>query len=274
MKNVLVIIAFLFIEIVYSNSIINNTIVLEKQYKTESTFSEELSKQDSFHLIFTKNRKTKVYEVFSYLFNGEKIIELPSLTNEKPYEIVSFHQKDGILSLLLSYKNKKKFFLRRVNYNTSTKQKTESEVISHDNFATSIRTKDKSILIYKTDDILKVSSFLGNTIIENKELLLEKNTDLKSFFNNQSITSIKTDEFVANGATNKLRLYFDNNILFFTKDLDVPINKYKPNNTQLLKLDLSDVNPSPKIYNFEYTNDKKLKKSTSFYAEDKRLETI
>jgi hypothetical protein len=277
-RGFILIIVFAFTSLTNANNIIFNEIVIPKNYKTENTFSGDLSDTDSFHLIFTKNKKTKTYKVFSYLFNGNTTTELPSLLNEKSCEVVSFHKKNNILSLLLSYKIKKKFFIRKVDYNLKTKKKIDSEVTSHDDFVTSIRESDKSILIYKTDDVFRVSTYSGNEASFDKELSLEQNEDIKNFLKKQSVTSIKTDEFVANGATNTVRLYYEDNTLFFTRDSDDPLavnvigislNNKKTNVTQLLKLDLNNENLVPEILTFENANGKKFKKATSFFTKDK-----
>ncbi len=279
MKKVIIIFFFCaFTSLANANNGVFNEIRIPKEFKTENTFSGDLSDKDSFHLIFAKNKKTKNYKVFSYLFDGNTSVELPSLINEKSYGVVSFHQKNNILSLLLSYKIKKESFIKTVHYNLITKEKKEFKAVSHNDFMTSIRTKDQSILIYKTDDAFIVSSFVGNNKPHSKELVLDKDSDVKTFFKNESVTSIKTDEFVANGSTNKVRLYFENNTLFFTRDSDehfnfnlggIPLNNKKANITQLLKFNLSKSTLKPVFFSFENANGEKFKKATSFFTKDK-----
>jgi hypothetical protein len=278
-KHIIIIISlFLIVQNFNATEIFNNQIKIPKHYKTENTFSGDLSDTNSFHLIFAKNKNTKNYEVFSYLFDGENIQILESLTNKESYSVVSFHQKNEILSLLLSYKIKKTTFLKRVDYNLTTKVKSEITTIPHDDFLTSIRQKDKSILIYKTDDFLRILTFSGNEASMNKELLFKDNSDVEIFFKNNSVTSIKTDEFVSNGATSTLRLYYENNTLFFTKDSDEPLNinivgislnNKKANTTQLLKLDLKDSLLMPKFLTFKNVGEEKFKKATSFFSNNK-----
>lgn len=279
MRNFIILsITILFTSFVFADNVNFNEIVIPKNFKTENTFSGDLSETESFHLIFTKNKKGNNYKVFSYLFDGEKISKLPSLVNEESFGIVSFHQKNDVLSLLLSYSVKKKSFLKMVHYNTKTKEKVDMKAISHDDFVTSIRTKDKSILIYKTDDIFKVSTYLGNESSVDKELSLKQNEDVGAFFKKQFVTAVKTDEFVANGATNIVRLYNEDNMLFFTRDSDEPLNvnivgislnNKKTNTTQLLKLNLENDNLVPEILTFENANGEKFKKATSFFTKDK-----
>jgi hypothetical protein len=275
-KVIITLILFIFIKTVNANDVFNNSIILPKHYKTENTFSGNLSNKNSFHLIFTKNKKTKNYEVFSYLFDGQNITKLKSLVSEKSYGVVSFHQKDDILSILFSYKKKKKSFIKRIDYNLISKEKNESEIIPHEDFLTSIRQKERSILIYKNKDSFKVLSFLGASTKEVKEISFTGKKDkLKTFFKDKPVSSIKTDEFVANGATSEVRLYFENNTLFFTKDSDIAVpvsiagfqlNNKKTNTTQVLKIDLSKEIISPSFSIFTNSAGKKFKKRTSFYS--------
>ena len=278
-KIITLIITLLIFQNVFSNTIFDNQITLPDHYKTENTFSGNLSENESFHLIFTKNKETKVYEVFSYLFDGEKIEKLEPFINEESYSVVSFHQKNEVLSLLMSYKVKREFFLKRIDYNLNTKVKTESKSFSHDDFFTSIRQDDKSILVYKDKKELNFLIFNGNQNQESKKFIFnDKDDKVKDFLDEASVSSIKTDEFVANGATNILRLYFENNTLFFTRDSDEPfninvvgisLNNKRSNVTQVLKFDLDDEVLSPKIVTFENKAGEKFKKATSYFLNNK-----
>ncbi len=281
-KIITLLIIFLCSQAILATEIINNQITLPKHYKTENTFSGDLSETSSFHLIFTKNKKTKKFEVFSYLFNGEKIDKLPSFINEKSYSVVSFHKKNNILSLLLSYKIKKESFVKRIDFNLSTKSKTEHQPFKNEDFLTSIRQKEKSILIYKDykeKKSFRIFEFIGNSKPVVKELKLKRRKDkVEAFFKDKSVSSVKTDEFVANGSTNDIRVYFENNTLFFTKDTEDPfqinvvgidLNNKRTNVTQVLKFDLNKSNLTPKFVTFKNANEKKFKKATSFLSNNK-----
>lgn len=267
---------------ILATEIINNQITLPKHYKTENTFSGDLSETSSFHLIFTKNKKTKKFEVFSYLFDGEKIEKLPSFINEKSYSVVSFHQKNNMLSLLLSYKIKKESFVKRIDFDLINKSKTEHQPFKNDHFLTSIRQKEKSILIYKDykkKKSFKIVEFIGSLKPTIKELKLKGKKDkIEIFFKDKSVSSVKTDEFVANGSTRDVRVYFENNTLFFTKDTEDPfqinvvgidLNNKRTNVTQVLKFNLNEPNLTPKFVTFKNGSDKKFKKATSFLSDNK-----
>ena len=176
-KAIFILSFFIGIQALNANEVITNRITLAKHYKTESTFSGNLSKENSFHLIFTKNKKTKNFEVFSYLFDGQNILSLAPILSEKSYGVVSFHQKDAVLSLILSYKKKRKTYIKRIDYNLTTKVKSESEAIPHNDFLTSIRQKEQSILIYKDKETFSVLSFTGNQPAVQKDIRFQKKSD-------------------------------------------------------------------------------------------------
>lgn len=277
MKNLLVFFSILLTSFV--NATIIDQISIPDNYRIESTFSGDLSAENSFHLIFSKEKKTKEFKVFTYLFDGFTIHKLPSLLNENAsYNVVSYHQKNDVLTLLLSYKIKKDLFIQKIDYDLVTNNKTEFTAISHNDFLTAIRTKDTSILIYKSDDILTVSSYQGSEASLNKELILKDHEVVADFLKDNAVTSVKTDEFVANGAINKVRLYYEDDNLFFTRDTDEPfnvnligisLNNKRENTTQLLHFSLKDETLTPKFTVFENANEEKFKKATSFFTEDK-----
>lgn len=285
------ILLFLFVlsTVSYANCIDGNQITLPKHYKTENTFSGDLQNHKSFHLIFAKDKKKKTYIVFSYLFDGTNIEELPNLSSDKPYGILSFHQSNEILTLLVTYKIKKKSFLKKIDYNILDKTKKESDALSHDDFLTSLRNKDRSILVYKKDTELKILDFknTNNPEVSSYEFTSKKN-DVSSYFKGKSVTSIRTDEYVSNGAVNDIRLYFNNNKLIFTRDaeyvynMDIPAtkrrtnsatvkiqNNRKTNTTEVLTIDITNKLLSPKIVDYKNSDAIKFKKSTSYILDNK-----
>lgn len=272
----------LFISTISGNTINRSIIRLPKHFKVERTFSGNLSNTKSFHLIFSKNRKTKKYSVHSYLFNGNEVEELSSIIDDKLFSVVSFHQENNVLSVLYSFEGEeKKSYLKRVDYNLQDKKKKaiKSEVFFHEDLLTTIRLKGKSILIYNEKEKLVIKEFEGSLSVVKKEYYFKKDKDeVKDFFKNESVTSIKTDEFVANGSTNKMKLYYGNNTLFFTKDSDEPLyinvggfslNNKRANITKVLRLNLDESNLAPNFLTFNNGEGEKFKKATSYFSNNK-----
>lgn len=280
MKNsIILLFVFVCVFSVKANNIDPNRITIPKEYKTEKTFSGNLSGENSFHLIFTKNKQTRNFEVFTYLFDGVQIEKLPNIISNKSYSVVSFHQKNDVLTLLLSYTIKKKSFLKRINYNLITKNKTDFQSFSNNDFSTCITQKQRSILVYKSRLKLKILDFNGDESPLKKEYVFKDPRDaVHLFLKGKSIAFVKTDEFVQNGSTNITRLYFENNTLFFTRDSDEPLNvsiagfslnSKKKNITQVLRIDLNDSELLPRILTFENRGGEKFKKATSFFSNNK-----
>lgn len=267
----------LFIATSFANTITNNIIKLPKHFKTEKTFSGDLNDNESFHLIFSKNKQNKMYTIHPFLFNGKEITEINPFENNKEFSTISFHKKNNILTLLLSYKEKKKHLLKRVSINLLTKKVTENTPIDHEDFSTVITNKSNSILLYKTDDKISIKKFDGNDKQKSFSFELKKDSSYKDFFKDQNISTIKTDEFVANGSTQQVKLYYKDNILYFTKEGDKPLNvnvagfslnNKKKSVTQFLKFDLN-TNTEPEYFSFKNYSDKKFNKATSYFSDRK-----
>jgi hypothetical protein len=265
----ILLIVFVFTIVTNANNLVFNDITIPKEYKTESTFSGDLSDTDSFHLIFTKNNKTKTYKVFSYLFDGRTTIELPSLLNVKPYNVLSFHYKNNILSLLVTYNiKKKKSFLKRIDYNLLDNSFKESEDLPHKDLFKVMRVKDRSILIYQKNEVLTIKEFIGNNSVIINKLVIDKFSSFRNYFKDNYIASVRNDEFVKNGSTNVYKLYYNNLSLNFTKDTDLF------RNTEIIRLDLSK--DSLFIENKSFDNDLngKFQKMASFFHNDKLYQFI
>ncbi|CAL2103769.1 conserved protein of unknown function [Tenacibaculum sp. 190130A14a] len=255
----------LFVSISYANNTITSLIKLPKHFKVDHTFSGDLSNTTSFHLIFSKNKKNKLHTIHPYIFDGNDITTLEAITNEFAYNIVSFHKEDTVLSLLLSFTKDKKEFIKRIDIDLSSNSIKENEAINHEDFSTSIRKKNSSILVYKNKKEFKLIAFKGTDKVKTLTYTYDKNFDKYRDFFDSHIEAVKTDEFVANGSVAKLRAYLDDSKLIFTKEntihgyteyLSIPLNK-------------EELIPS-NITSFKNRNSEgAYKKITSFYHNNK-----
>ena len=280
MKKFSIIIAFLCSNFIHANLNLENDIVLPKSNKTLRTFSGDLLNNESFHLIFTKNKISKKYEVFSFLFDGNTVVALPIFTSETDVNIVSFHQNKEMLTLLLSYKLKNKSFLKKIDFNLYKNSIQKSDPLVHDDFLTSVRLNNRSILVYKNDNnYIEIADFTSSLkpVLKRYTFISPKDS-VKVFFKDKSVSSINTNEFVPNGAVNDVRLYFKDNKLFFTRDSEEPlkfniigfdINSKKTNTTELLIFNLNNNLLSPQLSVFNNQNNQKYRKATSYVADNK-----
>jgi hypothetical protein len=277
MRNLFLCIAFLFIQITTANTVVNNEIVLPKEFIPKSTYSGTISKDKSFHLIFTKNKTDNKFHTFAYIYNGTNVSELPSYLSLKESSIISYHGNSKYLTLVVNVVLSDKSFYKLINYNLETKKSTESILFANDHFLVSMQQKEKSILVYKYDTKLKVVTINGTN--KPVEQTIPLNTNLKLFFQNQSISSVKNDEYVRYGSTKTIRAYINNNTLYFTRNSKEPIDfkkkaiipliKFRYNVVQNLRLNLSDKVLKPEFSTLFNSNKITLKKSTSYLHKDK-----
>ncbi|CAL2088402.1 hypothetical protein [Tenacibaculum sp. 190524A05c] len=265
-KNFFVLVLTFLSTALIANENLTETIKLEKHYKVENTFSGDLYENTSFHFIFAKNKKTKEKEILGYLYNGAQVEKLENISSKKELSIISFHSTTSHLTVLFSYKEKKNEFLKRVVYDLSTKKITENESSSNEDMEASFRTKNKSVLIFKNDDKLFFKSFTEDKKAKESSYTFKDDKDpIKIFFEDNHISTIKTDEFVANGSTSELKAYLENDKIIFTKEDE------KQNKCSVLALSLSEetIIPQP-ILNFTNTSpNKKFKKTVSYYSNGK-----
>lgn len=263
-----IIVFLLLIFTIQSKAFFNNEVVLPKYYKKLSTFSGDISEKKSFHLIFTKNKKTKNYKAFSYVFDGDKVTELPGFTNDKPYNILSYHNKNNVLTLLLSHTVRKKSFLIKVDYDLVTKKITKSNAVNHLKFEKVLREKERSVLIYKKDNFLTIKLFSGNNQVVVKQLKINKLDKINDYFRDDFIGAVKTDEFIKNGSATRFKLYLDKNELIFTKDTKLF------SNTEVIRLNFNN----DKILVNQSSYDNNLDEETidmgSFYSNQKVYQVI
>lgn len=275
MKKVL---TFVFLILYVSINYANDVIKLPKHFKVENTFSGDLSDTQSFHLIFSKNKENKQYTIHPYLFDGKEVTTIEPVENNKEFKVVSFHKRNNILSILCSYDIKNKSFLKRVDFNLDTKTSSLSNEFDNEDFLSSVRLKDKTILVYKTDDKFTIKEFFGNEPVNEKSYTFKEKDVIKNFLKKENVTTIKTDEFVANGSPNKVKLYYVENSLVFTKDSDepfniaiggIPLNNKKTNTTQVLKIDLTTKKVEPVLTKINNGDGEKFKKATSYFLNNK-----
>lgn len=277
MTKLFIFIGLIISQAIFSTTVVNNEIVLPEDFIPKSTYSGDISANKSFHLIFTKNKKDNKFYAFTYINNGNDILELPSFSSIKESSIVSYHTDANNLSLIVNVVLKDKSFYKIINYDLNSKKSTESLLFANDHFLASIKQKNASILIYKYDTFLKFITIKG--VNKPVEKIIELDTNLNLFFKNQTISSVKTNDYVFYGATETIRIYNYNNMLYFTRDSKEPIDfkneviiplfKFRYNVVQTLKIDLNQDKLTPVLNTF-YNEDKlPFKKSTSYLYKDK-----
>ncbi|HHC80026.1 MAG TPA: hypothetical protein ENK46_09105 [Flavobacteriia bacterium] len=259
MKGKIVLLAMLFfLNIAHATDVIK----LPKYFSVKSTFSGNLSDNESFHLIFTKDTRTKKFVVFPYFYNGISTEKFKQLVSDEPYSLVSFHYDNDIVSVFLSYKVRNDYFLKKISLYRLTKEVKQSEPFPHNDFLTSIRNKDKSIFIYKSKDRFLVRQFNKNEPNINSELDIQKTQNvIEIFFEDNKVVAVKTDEFVSNGPTSKIKVYYIDGKLVFTKVIRAL------NQTEILEVFLGNEKLTTSLRSFSMTTKDYYKKMASFVVD-------
>lgn len=233
-------------------------IKLDRNYKVESTFSGNASDDESFHLIIAKNIKNKQVEIIPISNIEGNLNQLPSIAFDEMPSVSSFHNSDGILSLVVSTKNKKDKEFTVIDINLVTGKNSKSDPISGENYKTTIRKDNKNLMVFVDKKSLKIIELLNAKNIKTINVDVDKKyfNFLKELDEN-TLDAINTDEFVANGSINKFRVYSDKETLFITKE------DKKNGHTTVSKISLIEKD-SPNFETNIYSSGKKTKKTTSY----------
>ena len=249
----------------FSNEI---EIKLSKDQKVLGTFSGDIHQQSVFQAVMIKNKETKKYEIIPVFINEDsKTIILDKLEFKKEMIILSYHEDNDILTLLV--KNKKgKSIVQIVDIDTKTK-KVNTEVLEDWSLGTMvIRLNDKTILYNEKKGKVSFTEIQNITNIKNQHIEFEKESDiLKTFFKVNS-TNVNTNEYVENGSISLNNLYVNDENIYFTNYDE------KSKNLNVLKLDLNNLKDfkSVKIENIDEFE--KIKDVNSFIFKDNIITTI
>jgi hypothetical protein len=252
---------------IFSNTVVADnsvTIKLEKHFKVESTFSGEFSTENgtSFHLILTENSKTEKYDTFIYLFDGNNATKIGVISETHVHGINTFYRNGDVLTIITSYKKKGDLFIKRIDVDVDTSTIKEYEPISNENFYTSLRTKNSVYFVYKNKKEFKLLFFDKENEVKKRTYVYRKMHDsIRAYFRDTYVTAIKTDEFVANGAVSKTKLYLIEDHLVFTKRTGKRIKGLRFNlNSDVLK---------PVFQTYKNSKGKEFKKNVSYSAKNR-----
>ena len=246
----------------------DNEINLEKFYKVKGTFSGDINSEDSFHLIIAKNTKTKEFNVIPAFFKlqDQTLKRLKALSFKTLPSLISFHNKDNVLSLIFSLEKNEEKVIRIFDINVSTEDVSMSEDIYDDDLKATVRRNDRTILVFAKTGELKIlnieSSNTIKTIVANRFL-----GEAKSFVQSISegrIDVISDNEFIENGSIKNIRLYSTNEKIIITEEI------VDTNTTKLLSVPIGEeakIEIESKSY--QTNNQERYKKSTSFVIDNK-----
>ena len=196
----------------------SNEIILEEHYKVVNTFSGDIDKKDTFHLIIAKNKKNKKYEIIPVSYFNTNLVRLPSISFKSKPSIISYHSNNDGITLVISTGGSEPV-KKALGVNLITGKYTLSEKITRYNLKAALRKKDKSLLITNNFSDLKISQI--HSVDSINSFLFKKNKKNSQFFKrvqNSVFSPVNTDDFVKNGPISTFKVYYVNDILCFTRD--------------------------------------------------------
>nr|WP_321245494.1 hypothetical protein [uncultured Psychroserpens sp.] len=239
----------------------NSSVTLGKNFKVETTFSGNTSKNQSFHLIVAKNKEKENFEIIPVSNNDGSLKKLESIVFKTEPSIVSFHNTNETVSLIVSSEENRKDKFTIVDVNLASGVSKTLETFSGEDFKTVIRKDHKNTLIFSNKDTLKIIVVDGMNPL--KTINVETTDDDEVFLKDLNISSldaVNTDEFVANGSIEEFRAYGEGDDVFITRE-----NK-RTSHTTISRISLEDdISSYIESTVFKSQSGEKTKKSTSFF---------
>lgn len=201
------------------NTLLANEITLEDHYKVIGTFSGDLQKKETFHIVIAKNKQTKLYEIIPISYYNNSLIKLSSIEFEYKPSIKSYHSKGHKVTLLISLYPTLIGKVLALDINMNSGEHKLSKVITDKDIKASLLKPDKNFLITKHSDGLEVIKVTDASTTES--IVFSKNKDNNEFFKNiysSNFGAVNTSEFVENGSIDNFKIYSEENTLYLTKD--------------------------------------------------------
>lgn len=257
---------FIFLFNVSLNATELQKITLTSDQKLEGTFSIKLNNNNSLHLLFIKDSKSKNNVLKPFLVSQSKQIkQFSDYVSSKKLNIIASHCDNNSSTLIFFDDSSKKLLL--LNYDNTSgifKEKTIEKYSKPDIIMSS---KGKTYFVQynpiKDKSKIFVDVIDSSTSINNIEIALDNDLQSKirvAFFN--EVDAINQEEFVENGSIKSARAYLYNENIYITKEKD--------NNTvNLFGLDLN--HGKINFYNYDFNLDDKIKDHNTFIFENKLI---
>lgn len=198
----------------------STTLSLDKSLKVIGTFSGDINKENSFHLIIVKNTKTKEHELIPVKHDEVNLVRLDPIKFKKQPSVVSYHSNNKVVSIIASFKDKKDELMQVIDLDIETGTQSRSETFSADGFKTAIRKQDKNHLLFSNEEndlcVKTINNF--NSITNLKIALSEDNINVLEDLDDESIDPVKTDEYVQNGSISTIKVYVLGDEIVLTRD--------------------------------------------------------
>lgn len=252
----------LIFSLLVSITVFSYDITIDENQKVLSTFSGDINHQQGFQAVLTKNKNKNTFDIIPFLIDESGTInQLSKVSFQKKVSILSYHLNDGVLSVLVKEKkNKKKSYLKLIDFNIKTKAYAVTEL--DDSLSKHLlRLENQTISFHKTGDELYFVKIINGKQIIKKQILIKDTIILKTF-SFDYFSAINTHEYVENGSTALNNLYIYNDYFYF-----VNLDK-KENTTHVLRFDFNNLDDYKSIDVKNNTFDKIKDFNTYMYKND------
>lgn len=228
------------------------TYKLSDNQKIIGTYSGDINRESSMHLIIYKNKSSKKHGIKPFYITKEgKTIQFDEINFEKQPSIISYHLNGDNLVLLVKESLKKTDRLNILNINVKTNEVNSMAIEDFESPNLIFRLKNKTLLITKEDEFLLTKEIMNAKNIRDIETPIESKyeSSFNDFFDT-TLDAINTNEYVKNGSVNDTKAYYSNNTLIFdtskngirTLILDLNKNTIKFNRIDVNIKDYKDIN--------------------------------
>ncbi|WP_242203308.1 hypothetical protein [Aestuariivivens insulae] len=250
----------------------DNKIQLEDHYKVIGTFSGDIEKSNSFHIVIAKNKESKMYEIIPVSYFEMNLIRLPSISFKKQPSIKSFHSNNNVVSLIVAIGNSYPIQKKILDVNFVTGEYKLSKSITVNKLKAIVRKEDKSYIITGDEGRLYLTKIKSSDQLVSVKIVKGENNAL--FFkkiSNSSFSAVDTDEFVKNGPVQPYKVYcYDDDVMYITKD------NFSKKHTSVISvmIDTTDTNTNIGSVEFSYERFKSPKEASSFLHNGKVFQFV
>lgn len=244
-----------------------NEIVLPKQYKVLKTFSANIGKNTSLHIVYTKNRKSKKLEQIFYIYENIKGAKEVAKVYDLKGNIEYYHFQNNVFTAFSSSETNGVSYLQKYDISLSTgKLSTEKKFLKPSNY-TNINLKDKTYSILNYPNMLVVKEYLSDSVMKPRKIMLNNLPELDKYFQYKHIPYIRTDEFVRSSSVAKTKAFYNNDTVYYVKD------NIKNYSTKIVSLSLTNKN-NLSVKEFPLTNYTKYNRLASYLYKDYLIQVV
>ena len=233
------------------------TISLTDDQQVITMFSEDINQKESLHIVTYKDKSNKTYGIKSvFIDENDKIHELAAITANDNLEVVGFHRRKEIITLLVTVEDKRDKKLIACDLNALTKEIETSDLGEYEKPGAVFTYPFKTVFLTVDKDVLTVKQIANSQAVKDQSFPVNESVeDLVKDISKNTIDVVDQSKFNENGPINEYRAYAEGDELII-EQLD-----QRSGNANFLLLNLNDESVQKKQVKSE---DKKLRDADSY----------